>query len=61
MIDRSQYFINPIENCGLIGNMNTAALVGMDGSIEVARVFSTPTYFWKVPDNHDYERSYDNK
>jgi hypothetical protein len=45
----------------VIVQFSTAAPVGMGGSIEWARAVSTPTYFWKVPDKLDYERSYDNK
>jgi len=44
----------PIENYGLIGNMRTTALVGMDGSIDwfCFPHFDSPTVFAAILDDH---------
>ncbi|HEV7378361.1 MAG TPA: trehalase-like domain-containing protein, partial [Dyadobacter sp.] len=43
----------PIENYGVIGNMKTAALVGMDGSIDFLcfPAFDSPSIFAKILDH----------
>src|SRR6516165_7313755 len=44
----------PIENYGVIGDLNTAALVGMDGSIDFMCFpqFDSPTIFAALLDDH---------
>jgi GH15 family glucan-1,4-alpha-glucosidase len=43
----------PIENYGLIGNLHTAALVGMDGSIDWMRIprFDSASVFAAILDD----------
>ena len=43
----------PIENYGIIGDLNTAALVGMDGSIDFMcfPAFDSPTIFAALLDH----------
>jgi GH15 family glucan-1,4-alpha-glucosidase len=44
---------NPIENYGVIGDLHTVALVGMDGSIDFMCIprFDSPTIFAALVDN----------
>jgi hypothetical protein len=37
------------------------AIVANNDLRQSARAFSTAMYFWKVPDKHNYQRSYDNE
>jgi len=50
--NRAQY--QPIESYGVIGDLETAALVGMDGSIDFMCFprFDSPTIFASLLDHH---------
>ena len=54
MLDSGRMPYQPIENYGLIGNMRTSALVGMNGSIDwfCFPHFDSPSVFAAMLDEH---------